>query len=193
MAIERAANKAWTMLKEITAFLAEMTGDKHPSQFGDGDYRLAAGALLVHVATIDGDLTPAERAKLHALLKERFGLDDAATDELVDAATAADRDAIDLYLFTSVINRALDDDGRRRLIEMMWEMAYVDGGINEFEDNILWRVADLVTGPQRERSRLLREVAGRRAAAGRADSALAGAPRRQWPRRCHRRRDRDHR
>jgi uncharacterized tellurite resistance protein B-like protein len=148
------------MLKEITAFFAELTGgEKHPSQFGDGDYRLAAGALLVHVATIDGDLTDTEREKLHGLLKERFHLDDAATDELIDAAAAADRDAIDLYHFTSLINRSLDDDGRLRLIEMMWEMAFADGRINEFEDNILWRVADLLNVPQHERIAIRRRVA----------------------------------
>jgi uncharacterized tellurite resistance protein B-like protein len=158
------ARRSLLMLKEITTFFAELTGgDKHLSQFGDGDYRRAAAALLVHVATSDGDLTAAGRDKLHALLKDRFDLDDTATAELIAAATAADRAAIDLYHFTSLINRSLDDDGRRRLIAMMWEMAYVDGRVSEFEDNILWRVADLINVPQRERIDIRRRVAEERA------------------------------
>jgi uncharacterized tellurite resistance protein B-like protein len=149
------------MLKEISDFFSELTGgDKPVSQFADGDYRLAAAALLVHVATVDHELTEESRATLHDLLKRRFSLDDAATEELIGAAAVADRDAIDLYHFTSLINRTLDDDGRRRLIEMMWEMAFVDGRVSEFEDNILWRVADLINVPQRERIEIRRRVAG---------------------------------
>jgi len=149
------------MLKEISDFFSELTGgDKPASQFADGDYRLAAAALLVHVATVDHELTGESRATLHDLLKRRFSLDDAATEELIGAAAVADRDAIDLYHFTSLINRTLDDDGRRRLIEMMWEMAFVDGRVSEFEDNILWRVADLINVPQRERIEIRRRVAG---------------------------------
>src|SRR5262245_46269099 len=157
-------NSYSAMLKEISDFFNELTGgEKHVSQFGDGDYRLAAAALLVHVATVDHDLiTEASRAKLHELLMTRFGLDEAATAELIEAATAADRDAIDLYRFTSLINRTLDDDGRRHLIEMMWEMVFVDGRVSEFEDNILWRVADLINVPQRERIEIRRRVAGER-------------------------------
>lgn len=153
------------MLKEISDFFTELTGgEKHVSQFAEGDYRLAAAALLVHVATVDHDqLTEAGRARLHELLTKRFALDEAATEELIDAAVAADRDAIDLYRFTSLIDRTLDDDGRRRLIEMMWEMAFADGRISEFEDNILWRVADLIHVPQRERIDIRRRVAGARA------------------------------
>src|SRR5262245_5159353 len=148
------------MLKEISDFFTELTGGEKPvSQCAEGDYRVAAAALLVHVATVDHGLTEQGRTTLHDLLKQRFALDDAATGELIDAAVAADRDAIDLYHFTSLINRTLDDDARRRLIEMMWEMALSDGRVSEFEDNILWRVADLINVSQRERIEIRRRVA----------------------------------
>ncbi|HXW40584.1 MAG TPA: TerB family tellurite resistance protein, partial [Xanthobacteraceae bacterium] len=77
-------------------------GGKHPSQFGEDDYRLAAVALLVHAATIDGEMSPRERDKLHAVVKRRFALDEAAADELIDKATLAEHDAVDLYHFTSL-------------------------------------------------------------------------------------------
>jgi len=149
------------MLKEIKTFLAELTGEtKQQSHFAENDYRLAAAALLVHVATLDGNLSVEARAKLHAVLKGPFNLDDAATEELIDAAIAADRDAIDFYHFTSLINRTLDDDGRRRIIEMMWEMVYLDGHATEFEDNVMWRVSDLLNVPARDRISLRNRVSG---------------------------------
>ncbi len=148
------------MLREIKEFFAELTGETKPqSQFAEGDYRLAAAALLVHVATLDGDLTASGRAKLHAILKDRFGLDDAATEELIDAAATADREAVDFYHFTSLINRTLDDEGRQRVIEMMWQMVYADGTASEFEENVLWRVADLLGVAARERIALRQRVA----------------------------------
>jgi uncharacterized tellurite resistance protein B-like protein len=149
------------MLKEIKVFFAELTGEtKQQAHFAENDYRLAAAALLVHVATLDGDLSEDAREKLHGVLKGPYNLDDVATEELIDAAIAADRDAVDFYHFTSLINRMLDDDGRRRVVEMMWEMVYFDGRSSEFEDNVMWRVSDLLNIPARDRIELRRRVAG---------------------------------
>jgi uncharacterized tellurite resistance protein B-like protein len=135
-------------------------GEKHPSQFADNDYRVAAAALLVHAAAIDGDLSQAERDKLHAVIKQRFNLDDVDTDKLVDQATAAEHEAVDLYHFTSLLNRTLDEPGRARIIEMMWEVVYADGQRDELEDNLLWRAADLLGVSPRERIELRRRISG---------------------------------
>jgi len=149
------------MLDSFRNFIAEFVeGGKHPSQFADDDYRLAAVALLVHAATIDGEMSPSERAKLHALVKRRFALEEAATDELIDKATLAEHDSVDLYHFTSLLNRALDEESRARVVEMMWEIVYADGQRDELEDNLLWRAADLLGVSQRERIALRRRVGG---------------------------------
>jgi len=100
------------MFESLRNFVADFVeGDRHPSQFADDDYRLAAVALLVHAATIDGEMLGAERDKLHAVVKRRFNLDDALADELIDKATAAELESVDLYHFTSLLNRVLDVEG----------------------------------------------------------------------------------
>ena len=148
------------MFELFRNFVAEFVdGEKHPSHFADNDYRLAAVALLVHAATIDGDMSESERAKLHAVVKRRFNLDDAVTDELIDKATLAEHEAVDLYHFTSLLNRVLDEEGRARVIEMMWEIVYADGRRDELEDNLLWRAADLLGVSQRERIELRQRIA----------------------------------
>jgi uncharacterized tellurite resistance protein B-like protein len=144
-------------LKKLAAEFGE--GGKHPSHFEDDDYRVAAVALLVHTAVIDGSITDQARDELHALIKQRFNLDDSATDELVAKATAAEQNAIDLYRFTARLNRSLDDAGRARLVEMMWQIVYTDGVVSEFEDNLLWRAADLLGVSQGERIALRERVA----------------------------------
>ena len=148
------------MFDAFRNFVAEFVdGDRHPSQFADDDYRLAAAALLVHATAIDGDMSPAERDKVHALVKRRFGLDDGGADELIDKATVAEQEAVDLYHFTSLLNRTLDEEGRARIIEMMWEIVYADGRRDELEDNLLWRSADLLGVSPRQRIELRQRIA----------------------------------
>jgi uncharacterized tellurite resistance protein B-like protein len=151
------------MFESFRKFLSDVSeGGKHPTHFEHNDYRLAAAALLVHTAAIDGNVSELERDKLHAVIKRQFGLDETTTDELVAEATEAEHDAIDLYHFTSLINRSLDEDGRRRVVEMMWEIIYADGHVTEFESNLIWRAADLLGISSRERIELGRRVAAQR-------------------------------
>ena len=137
-------------------------GGKHHSQFEDGDYRLAATALLVHAAGIDGAMSEAERTKLHAVIKQHFTLDDAATDELLAEATKAEQQSVDIYRFTSGLNRSLDEAGRARIVEMMWQIVFADGRMTEFEDNLIWRAADLLGVSQHERIALREVVAAQK-------------------------------
>jgi uncharacterized tellurite resistance protein B-like protein len=154
-----------SMLDTLKTFFSELAGGAKPQErFAENDYRLAAAALLIHVVGIDGAISEGERRKLHAVLKARFDLDDAATTELIDEATAVEGEAVDLYRFTSLINRTLDDDGRRHIVEMIWEIIYADGRVSEFEDNVVWRVADLLNISSRDRLELRRQVAAARGA-----------------------------
>src|SRR5688572_19316712 len=149
------------MFATLRNLVADLMDDGSEHAFEDNDYQLAAAALLVRVATIDGHFDDAERAKLHDRLKSRFALDDARAASLIEQAAVAEQEAVDLYGFTSLLDRALDDEGRRHLVEMMWEIVYADNRVSEFEDNLLWRVADLLHVPSRDRIDLRRRVAGR--------------------------------
>ena len=149
------------MFESFKSFITEFVdGEKHPDQFAEDDYRLAAAAMLVHTAAIDGEMSQSERDKLHAVIKQRFALDDATTDELITKATAAEHEAVDLYHFTHQLNRALDDDGRAKIVEMMWEIVYADGQRDELEDNLIWRAADLLGVSANERIALRHRVGG---------------------------------
>ena len=117
---------------------------KQDRAFDDTGYRLAATALLVHVISIDGEPSETEKRKLHSLIESRFGLDRGTADHLIASATLVEGEAVDLYHFTSVIMRSVNEEGRLRIVEMMWELVYADGEVSEFEDNVVWRAADLL-------------------------------------------------
>jgi uncharacterized tellurite resistance protein B-like protein len=148
------------MLQAFKQFLSDLAGgEKDHARFEDDDYRLSAAALLIHAALIDGAMSEVERARLVGVIMLRFGLDEAAANELVTSATQAEQQAVDLYRFTSLINRTLDDAGRQQIIEMMWQIAHADGRVTEFEDNLIWRAADLLHVPSQARIALRQRVA----------------------------------
>jgi uncharacterized tellurite resistance protein B-like protein len=157
------------MLATLKALFAP-AAPKRQNCFSDDDFRLAAAALLVRVATVESGKLANKRANLHAVIKRRFRLDDTTAARLIEQATEADRRAVDLYNFTSRIARSLDDEGRRRIIEMMWEIVHVGGPVGDLEQNFVWRAADLLGVPARERIALRRSIAAR---AARGEAALA--------------------
>ena len=157
-----------------TLFLPPRTRER---SFDDTGYRLAATALLVHVVSLDGEPSEVEKRKLHSLIESRFGLDRGTADQLIASATLVEGEAVDLYHFTSVIMRSVDEAGRLRIVEMMWELVYADGQVSEFEDNVVWRAADLLGVSSRDRIDLKHRVAGgsrrrRRAARALPDAAM---------------------
>lgn len=155
------------MLDGLRQFIADVVSPQaHGNRaFDENGYQLAATALLIHVISLDGEPSDVEKRKLHSLIESRFALDAGTADQLIKSAMLVEGEAVDLYHFTSVIMREVDDAGRLRIVEMMWELVYADGEVSEFEDNVVWRAADLLGVSSRDRIDLKHMVAGRRAAA----------------------------
>jgi uncharacterized tellurite resistance protein B-like protein len=165
------------MLDGLRQFIADIVTPSADQEraFDDTGYRLAATALLVHVVSLDGEPTEVEKRKLHSLIESSFKLDPGTADRLIASATKVEGEAVDLYHFTSVIMRSVDEEGRRRIIEMMWELVYADGQVSEFEDNVVWRAADLLAVSSRDRIDLKHRVAERRSVASTGSAKSADA------------------
>jgi uncharacterized tellurite resistance protein B-like protein len=149
------------VLDAIRRFLADFTDEKRPASASDDDLQLAAAALLFHVVAVDGVVSESERETLKLVLSRRFGLEPERVAALVRDAETADAEAIDFYSFTSVLKRRLDMKDRERIIAMMWELVYADGSVHELEDNVVWRVSELLDVPARTRVLLKKEIGGR--------------------------------
>ncbi|MEO9526571.1 TerB family tellurite resistance protein [Roseibium sp.] len=148
------------MLNALKSFVRELTfGDSGEKAFAEDDKRLAAAALLFHLIDIDGVIEESESAKLREILQKHYDLSDKETSELIAAAKQRDEEAVDLYGFTSVLKRTTDETERLAIVEMMWEIVYADGRVHEFEDNTIWRVAELLGISTRDRMTLRHKVA----------------------------------
>jgi uncharacterized tellurite resistance protein B-like protein len=143
------------MFEALTALvfkLIDNQGAQNPLQVKS--CQLAIAALLVRLATVESEMSVVRENKLRDVLKSGLGLDDPTAAQLVDDAIAADRDAVDLYRFTRQLNATLDDEGRRRVIRMMWDVVQVGKCVSDYENNIIWRIADLLGVPSRQRIEL---------------------------------------
>ena len=148
------------MFDRLQKFIQTMGGDEE-EQLTRDDPRVAAAALFYHVIDADGVAEPAERDKLRQLLEEQYALDKNELKKLMDAGKQAEDESVDFYAFTSVLKRSLDAEQRVNFIELMWEMVYADGVRHELEDNIVWRVAELLGVSDRDRVLMRQRVAER--------------------------------
>lgn len=157
------------MLQKLLSFLKELPGGPPQPAYGTDDPRVAAAALMYHVINADGVRQDVEWEQLKALLSQAYGASGDELKSLLEAGERASDEAIDLYAFTSVLNRHLDEAGRIEFIRLLWELCYADGELHELEDNTLWRVAELIGVERRDR------VMARLDAARKAPGATGGS------------------
>lgn len=139
------------MLDRLRTFFGGLTGPAGKSEIGADDPRVAAAALMFHVIDADGVRDETERRQLRQSLANAYSITGAELDSVIEAGEAAEREAIDLFAFTSVLNRNLDDTAKVEFIAILWQMVFADGEMNEIEDNIVWRVAELIGVSPRDR------------------------------------------
>ncbi len=146
------------MPQELLTFLKRTLLEPQSEPVPQTDLPLATAVLLIRAAVVDGSLEKVEMDKLHELLKRRFDLDEEEVQDLIERGREKERESVDLYHFTKVITDKLDMDGRLQLIEYLWETAYADGVLDEYESNLIWRVAELIGVETRDRVRLRQRV-----------------------------------
>ncbi|WP_174801573.1 TerB family tellurite resistance protein [Martelella limonii] len=151
------------MFEKISRFLQDITSDAPHGEPRPDDARVAVVALCYQVMEADGVISDSERKRLRELIESQYDLHGAGLEQLISAGEEAGSEAVDFYRFTSDVKRHLDDDQRVRLIALLWDIAYADGSRSEMEDNVVWRIAELIGVSGRDRV-LERQAARKRAA-----------------------------
>lgn len=132
------------VLERFKALLGDLGhGDGGETRSAEA-YQLAAAALLVEAAHMDENFDAQERAKILDLLTGRFALGASEGEELLAAAEAKAAESHGLYSLTKAIKDALDIDGRIGILEMLWELAYTDGQLHDYEASLIRRVTGLL-------------------------------------------------
>ena len=106
--------------------------------------QLATAALLIEVMVIDGDLDDQEMQAIAGTLSNMLDLTEEQIDQLIELSKEEVAEATSLYQFTKEINEHFDIEKKLSLMTAMWRVAFADGHLDKYEENIIRRVADLL-------------------------------------------------
>ena len=147
------------MLDKLKTLFAEPVSETQAPQ--SDALHIAAAALLVRAAQIDGNMDAGEETLLARLVGPHFGLDDGAAATLIHEAKDAANEASDLFQFTNRINQHFGEGHKIMQLELLWQIVLSDGVVDDYEANLLRRVAGLiyVTDQQAGQARKTAEAA----------------------------------
>jgi uncharacterized tellurite resistance protein B-like protein len=106
--------------------------------------RLAAGVLLFEIVRADHRVEDSERTVMRTALQSAFGLAAEETEEIMRLAEEQSRSAGSLYEFTSQVDAAFDADQKKRVVEMLWLVAFADGKKDAHEEHMVRKIAGLL-------------------------------------------------
>jgi uncharacterized tellurite resistance protein B-like protein len=116
--------------------------------FGDGSSahraQVATTALLLEIAHIDGKFTDDEKERIVSLLTSEYGLNNAEVEAIMESARAQMKKSVDLWQFTSVINKHFSQEEKGKVIEMIWNVVFADGKLDKYEDYLVHTLSDLL-------------------------------------------------
>lgn len=109
-----------------------------------GDVRIAACALFLEMARVDGEFSDEERSRILAILKNEYHLSEDDALELIQATDQELEKSIDLWQFTKRINQGHSEEEKIRIIQMLWKIVYADGTLDKHERYLVHKLSGLL-------------------------------------------------
>jgi len=105
---------------------------------------LAAGALLFEIVRADNKVEEAERTVMKAALQSTFNLTADQVVEIMGLSEVKSRAATSLYEFTSLLDSEFSPEQKKRIVELLWLVAFADGGKGPEEEHLIRKIAGLL-------------------------------------------------
>ncbi|WP_137223676.1 TerB family tellurite resistance protein [Shewanella sp. MEBiC00475] len=105
---------------------------------------LAAATLLLEVVYADEHFAEEEAVLLPEMLINTLDISPEEATQLVNEAKHSHHNATSLFEFTAEINSQFSIEDKQKLLLSMWRLAYADGKLSKYEDQIIRRTADLL-------------------------------------------------
>jgi uncharacterized tellurite resistance protein B-like protein len=120
----------------------------------------AAAVVLLEMAAADDQFQTAELDMVQTAIQAAFGLSDEELTDLMSEARSLRDDSVSLHDFTRSLRTGLVREERAALVGWMWKVAFADGNVDRFEEQLLRRLTDLLGVPHEEfiRQKLLAEA-----------------------------------
>jgi uncharacterized tellurite resistance protein B-like protein len=129
------------LTKAIRELLAKRPGPAPGPERPFEIQKLAAAALMVECARVDGAFGEEERDAICHAVREAFALDRETAEILVGVAEKHEDEMWDSWLFTKTIKTHFDQDEQIAIVRRLWEVALADEDLHPFEARLIARVA----------------------------------------------------
>ena len=100
--------------------------------------------LMIEAAYTDGKIDEIELNKIKTSLINTFNEDKNEVESVLDEAIKNKNNSKSLHSYTSFINKNFTDEKKLLLIEALWEIVLSDGEVDDFESNLIRRLAGLL-------------------------------------------------
>ena len=110
----------------------------------DSAIRMATAVLMTEVARADHEYDESEFNLLLDLITNSFQLSAEDAVELANDANETAEDYVSLHNFTQLLNKALNEPEKERIISLLWQVAYADGRLDKYEDSLVLKISDLL-------------------------------------------------
>jgi len=137
------------VLKTVQSFFSKHLHSEVSPDDSEHAQQLAAAALLFEVSRSDQDIHPAEKERIEAIVRSSFSLSTEEVETLMNLAREEVRDASSLFGFTSLINEHWSMDERVHLAELMWQVAFADGRLDDHEVHLMRKIEKLLHIPHK--------------------------------------------
>jgi len=134
------------MIDIVKRFFSSTTAEDSnaANQKSHHDLRVATCALFLEMARIDETFTEAEMETILTILKQKYGLSQELADALVAEADKELAESVDLWRFARLINENYTIDEKIEIIEILWQMVYVDGKMDRYEHYLMNKLKNLL-------------------------------------------------
>lgn len=121
---------------------------------------LAAAVLLIAMERADFEKSHEERSVIERSLASHFGLAPGELETLLCRAEEEAGESVSFYDYVQNLNDSFSYEDKCAVLRMLWEVAYADGKLDPFEEQLMRRLADMLYMPHKEYVRIKLEVTG---------------------------------
>ena len=134
------------MMDMLKRFFSKAGADSSTGgiQNTEHDLRIATCALFLEMARIDEIFTQEEMDNILTILQDKYGMSKAHADALVAEADQELADSVDLWQFARLINENYTIDEKIEIIEILWQMVFVDGKMDRYEHYLMNKLKSLL-------------------------------------------------
>ncbi|MCU7836686.1 MAG: TerB family tellurite resistance protein [gamma proteobacterium symbiont of Taylorina sp.] len=134
------------MLEKIKQFFDDNLSVAQEKE-SEHQLQLATTALFIEMMLQDGKQHKNEIEAVKKAIKIHFNISAHELDELFLLAEHELKLATDYYQFTQLINNNFSQTQKIKIIENLWTIAYADSHLDDLEEHMVRKIADLIHVP----------------------------------------------